>query len=59
MTLLLLICLATAPNQCRTEQIPTTAQLPAQCFAAAQEWAVQHPRYRLAKWRCGRRVVEI
>ena len=59
MTLILLICLASAPNDCRVEQMATTAALPMQCAMAAQEWASEHPRWRLAKWRCGRRVVEI
>jgi len=59
MTLIMLICLATSPSQCRTEQITTTARLPMQCAMAAQEWAAEHPRYVLSKWRCGRRVVEI
>lgn len=59
MTLIMLVCLATAPNQCRTEQVSTTAQLPMQCAMAAQEWAADHPAYRLANWRCGRRIIEI
>jgi hypothetical protein len=59
MTLIMLICLAGAPDQCRTEQVPTEAVMPMQCAMAAQEWAAEHPRYVLAKFRCGRRVVEI
>lgn len=59
MTLIMLICLAGSPDQCRTEQVPTEAVMPMQCAMAAQEWAVQHPRWRLVKAHCGRRVVEI
>lgn len=59
MTLILLICLAGAADQCRTEQVPTEAAMPMQCAMAAQQWALEHPRWKLAKWRCGRRVAEI
>lgn len=59
MTLIMLICLAGSVGVCRTEQVPTEAQLPMQCAMAAQEWATEHPRYVLRQWRCGRRVVEI
>jgi hypothetical protein len=56
MTLVLLICLASNPSECRTEPIafdggPVACAIHGQ--QAAAEWLALHPRWRLAKWRCG------
>jgi hypothetical protein len=55
-SLLLTICLAANPSECRTEPIafdggPVACALFGQ--QAAIEWLALHPKWRLSKWRCG------
>jgi hypothetical protein len=54
--LLLKVCLAAAPAECRDIQIPFDGPMAACClhgqFTAA-EWISSHPGYRIAEWRCG------
>ena len=53
--LVLWVCLVARPEACRIERIPTEArlELPAQCTAAAFEWAAGHPSVTVRRWRCG------
>lgn len=56
--LVLTICLLARPVDCRNERVTTQARLalPQECTAAMTEWAMQHPAWRVTRWRCG--VVE-
>jgi hypothetical protein len=58
MKLIFLVCLVTAPDVCREEQLnysfePIAATT---CMAGAQprlaEWTEAHPGWRIARWRC-------
>lgn len=53
--LILTICLLSAPSSCHEERVATEARigLPLECTAAMTEWAVQHPKWRVVRWRCG------
>ncbi|ADH89610.1 conserved hypothetical protein [Ancylobacter novellus DSM 506] len=55
--LILTICLLASPDACREERIATEARmgLPMECTAAMNEWATQHPAWRVVRWRCGLR----
>jgi biotin carboxylase len=61
-TLLLLVCLAADPSSCRTEPIDFAGtQIECALYGqqAAAEWLAQHPKWRLAKWRCGPTAREV
>jgi len=53
--LILTICLLASPDSCREERIATEARcsMPMEYTAAMAEWAMQHPAWRVVKWRCG------
>jgi hypothetical protein len=57
MQLVLVVC-SLITNECRKDEIPTEAVLPMQCMAAANEWAMQHPNWRVMRFSCvaGREV---
>lgn len=61
MFLIMTICALANPDVCRLEQVPTNArtQLVMECTNAMNEWATQHPKWRIADYKCGRRIVEI
>ncbi|WP_296585715.1 hypothetical protein [Xanthobacter sp.] len=54
LTLILTVCLASDPAQCREERVPTEAVLPMECTAAMNEWAVLHPWLTVQRWACRR-----
>lgn len=53
--LILLVCALASPTACHEERISTQARLsmPHECMSAMTEWAVQHPKWRVVRWRCG------
>ena len=59
MELVLSVCLLSTPVDCREEHLSVSLETtaPMQCMIGAQpviaEWSVSHPKYRVAKWRCG------
>ena len=55
--LILMICLLASPSSCREERIATQARvdLPTECMSAMVEWALEHPKWRVVRWRCGQR----
>jgi hypothetical protein len=59
MELVLSICLLTSPGDCREERISISMEqtAPMQCMIGAQpmiaEWTNTHPKWKVAKWRCG------
>ena len=57
MHLILTVCLAASSSSCHEETIATEARLPMECTSAMAEWAVQHPKWRVVRWRCGVREV--
>ena len=58
--LVLTVCLATAPANCREERLPFDGPLVA-CTMAGQfqaaEWAGRHPKWRVKRWSCGQQEV--
>lgn len=54
LTLVLTVCLASSPSQCREERTPIEAVLPIECAQAMAEWAVQHPWLTVQRWTCRR-----
>ncbi len=56
LTLVLVVCLSAAPNICREEEPPVTVVSPMSCVMQGQllalEWLEDHPKWRLASWRC-------
>jgi hypothetical protein len=55
-SLLLTICLAANPSECKRQPIDFEgSQIECALYGqqAAIEWLAQHPKWRLAKWRCG------
>lgn len=61
-TLYFLACLASSPATCDHLRLtlPEHVDTPQQCLMAAQPslaaWTLEHPEYRVAKWRCGRPI---
>jgi hypothetical protein len=60
MTVLVLVfCLQSSPNSC-IEQRPIEEMAPMACIIQAQSyaanWLADHPKWRLARWRCERNV---
>jgi len=61
MELILFVCLIASPGTCREEAVSLDLEqvaLPTQCLMGAQpaiaEWSETHPKWRVARWRCGR-----
>lgn len=58
--LILTVCLASAPTECRLERMPFDGFLIG-CTMAGQfhaaEWADRHPKWRIKRWSCGNREV--
>jgi hypothetical protein len=54
LTLVLTVCLASSPAECREERAPTEAALPIECAQAMTEWAVRHPWLTVHRWSCRR-----
>lgn len=56
--LVLVVCLATAPDVCHEESPPTAVISEMQCAIQGQQmaldWLADHPKYELRGWRCGR-----
>lgn len=55
--LVLTVCLAMAPMECRKERMPWDGSMMACAVLgqqAAVDWLSTHPKWRLARWRCGR-----
>lgn len=61
MDLVLLVCLASAPETCREERILVglAPSDPRQCMMSAvpalAEWAGEHPDWQISRWTCGGR----
>ena len=59
MELILFVCLVSTPATCREEFVSVSLEpIPAtRCMGGAQpmiaEWTAAHPRWRVARWRCG------
>lgn len=55
-TLILVVCLAGAPDSCREERPIVDVSSPMSCMIEGQryaiEWLEEHPKWRLEKWRC-------
>jgi hypothetical protein len=56
-TLVLTVCLATAPEKCREEtlqfqDLKSLNQCMFQSAVYIAEWSEQHPALRVKKWRC-------
>ena len=55
-SLILVVCLATAPDVCREEAPPVDAVSPMICMVQGQqiaaEWIEEHPKWSLQAWRC-------
>lgn len=64
MELVLMICLMTAPSDCRDEHLTLSmeAMTPQQCMLGAQpamaEWSAAHPKYSIVRWKCGQPRLE-
>jgi hypothetical protein len=56
MSLILVICLSTAPDVCREEQAPADVESAMSCAMdgqlIAQQWLEDHPKWTLRGWRC-------
>ncbi len=55
--LVLVYCLSTAPDRCMErrevrEQVGSPIECTMKAQTIAQEYVVEHPRYRLMGWRC-------
>ncbi|KAA2213508.1 hypothetical protein [Teichococcus oryzae] len=54
--LILTVCLLSAPAACREEWPQAAGESLTGCLTQGQfravEWALQHPGYRVAEWRC-------
>jgi hypothetical protein len=54
--LVLVVCLAAAPDICRDEQPPLAPPSLGACLAQGQiiaaQWLDEHPKYTLRGWRC-------
>ncbi len=54
--LVVVYCLAADPKQCVEQHSPLDSPLPMTCMVAGQQQAAayvwEHPKYRLARWRC-------
>ncbi|MEJ1160830.1 hypothetical protein [Prosthecomicrobium sp. N25] len=59
MELILAVCLLTSPENCREERLTISMEetAPMQCMIGAQtiiaEWSQTHPKWKVARWRCG------
>ncbi|WP_026621718.1 hypothetical protein [Ensifer sp. WSM1721] len=58
-TLILTVCLASAPDRCREETLPlqgpgSLTQCMFRSVMYIAEWSEQHPALRVKKWRCKR-----
>lgn len=59
MMLFLKICLVAIPAHCETEAMTVSLDniAPTQCLMIAPrviaEWTERHPKWRVARWRCG------
>ena len=55
-TLILVVCLSSAPTLCREERPPIDAVSPLACIVEGQQiaigWLEEHPKWRLSGWRC-------
>ena len=55
-TLILIVCLSGMPEICRAEEPVVVLDNPMECFIQGQriaaEWTEEHPKWRLAEWRC-------
>lgn len=53
-TLVLIVCLASAPDVCREEQPPLDDCISCaiQGQIVAQDWLNEHPKWMLKGWRC-------
>lgn len=60
-SLILVVCLAAAPDTCRDVD-PMVQMTPVACQTmgqmAALAWLDEHPKWRLRGWRCGPAAVE-
>ena len=54
LSLILTVCLMSAPQTCREERALTEARLPMECMQAMTEWANQHPWLKVKRWACRR-----
>ena len=59
MELILWVCLVAAPQTCKEEHLSFSIEPVAEmrCLAGAMpiiaEWSGTHPKWRVARWRCG------
>jgi hypothetical protein len=55
-TLVLIVCLAGAPEVCREERPPLEAPGTMACIVEGQrvaaQWLEEHPKWRMRAWRC-------
>lgn len=55
-TLVLVVCLSSAPNVCREERPPVDVASPMSCMVQGQqiaaEWLSEHPKWHLSGWKC-------
>lgn len=54
--LLFVVCMATAPDECRERSMTFSNITPMQCLMGAQpelaKWSASHPNLEIKSWRC-------